>query len=132
MSESEGKLYGFTTSTPGAPGTSKEPIKIELVGLPITGEIAVNPPARPKNRAGRKWQPTKRQRAILSLPAPSTRKMSLREYCSALDKKTPFPAELQTDGKPGTHQEAWESGDEDLRNKLKCERFNAWKAFRAG
>jgi len=98
----------------------------------IESRLALAPPLEPlkkqKKRAMRKWQPTERERAILSLPKPGI--MSMEEYCRAMDEKSVFPEKWRRGGKPVTHCEAWDSKNERLRNVLECERRNVWNRMK--
>jgi len=104
-------------------------IVVPAVVIPVPAPAPMPVPAK-KTRAQRDWRPNPRQQVILGFPAPDTRLMPLREYLIAMDRKTPYPKERQRNGQPATHEAAWNTGDEDLRNELKCERSNTWRAFR--
>lgn len=95
----------------------------------VPGKLPILPvPAR--KRSKRAWQPTERERAILSLP--HGRKL-MREYCQSLDTKgVPFPEKWQKKGWPKNHVDAWDSKDDRLRNNLESERNNAWTRMKKG
>jgi hypothetical protein len=98
------------------------------VGIVTEREVRFLPMMR--KRSAHVWQPTDRERAILSLP-PGLKNMG--QYCQSLDeKKVPFPKEWQRKGLPKSHVEAWDSKDARLQNLLKSERNNVWNKVKKG
>ena len=127
MGESESKSLGWSPE-PKPEAEHQADLRAEILRqqqLELL-TIRVQGPVRPKHRTRQPWQPTDRERAILNIP----KKLSLEKYCLALDAaEVPFPEKWQRQGKPATHQDAWENGSKRLKGWIKSERHNVWARF---
>jgi hypothetical protein len=122
---------GVSTTT-GVPN-SDNPVKLEIVWhRPPDVDIAVGPiKSKPKRKGKRGERPaTKERRDIIRSVPRAVKKMS--EYCKLVDNKglTPPWAECNSyvDGWTKTSRDL----RDELRNKIKQERKNAWKSQSGG
>jgi hypothetical protein len=113
-------------TTTGVPNSADKPVKLEVVWhRPPDVNVVIGPiPSKAKRKGKRGENPATRARRTLIRKVSTA--VSLRDYCDMVDRsglRPPWP-------KCPTYAAGWSSGDDELRDKIKQERKNAWRALK--